>query len=70
MPKPEGAATKFCVVPELFVIPVPLRVSVKPGTGCDCEAARTRSESDPIHYRIRRDRNGRRIRESESRRIG
>ena len=24
----EGAATKFCVVPELFVIPVPLMVSV------------------------------------------
>src|SRR5437868_6847325 len=26
----EGAATKFCVVPELFEMPTPLRVSVKP----------------------------------------
>jgi hypothetical protein len=31
MPKPEGAATKFCVVPELFVMPVPLSVSEKLG---------------------------------------
>ena len=28
---PEGAATKFCVVPELFVMPVPLSVSEKLG---------------------------------------
>ena len=28
---PEGAATKFCIVPESFVMPTPLRVSVKPG---------------------------------------
>ena len=27
---PEGAATKFCVVPELFMMPAPLMVSVKP----------------------------------------
>ena len=27
---PEGAATKFCVVPESFEMPTPLRVSVKP----------------------------------------
>jgi hypothetical protein len=30
MPKPEGAATKFCVVPELLMIPVALKVSFKP----------------------------------------
>ena len=30
MPKPEGAATKFSVVPESFVMPTPVRVSVKP----------------------------------------
>jgi hypothetical protein len=28
---PEGAATKFCVVPELLVMPVPLSVSEKLG---------------------------------------
>ena len=30
MPKPEGAATKFSVVPELLMIPVALKVSFKP----------------------------------------
>ena len=31
LPVPSTAVTKFCVIPELFVMPTPIMVSVNPG---------------------------------------
>ena len=57
LPVPEAstAVTKCCVVPELFVMPTPLKVSVKLGFTVVVKGvkARVRVEHDPVDLGVR-----------------